>query len=70
MSSVGSAGWFVAKRVNFFLSIVTAFLNSPSMLCSVIVTWLTLLLCTSRRNCGEYAMWARGFLSGNVDATQ
>ena len=51
--SVGSAGWLVWKRVNCFLSTVTARLNSPSIFWSVIVTWLTLLPCTSCRNCGE-----------------
>ena len=56
--------------MNFFFSTVTAFLNSPSMLCSVIVTWLTLLLRTSLRNCGEYAIWVRGFLSGTVETNQ
>ena len=50
---MGSAGWFVEKRVNFVFSIVTARLNSPSMFCSVIVTRLTLLSLTSLRNCGE-----------------
>ena len=53
VSSVGSAGWLVVKRVNFFFSTVTALLNSPSIFCSVIVTRLTLLACTSCRNCGE-----------------
>ena len=51
--SVGSAGWFVEKRVNVFLSIVTGRLNSPSMRCSVIVTRLTLSSVTCFRNCGE-----------------
>jgi len=37
VSSVGSAGWLVVKRVNFFFSTVTALLNSPSIFCSVIV---------------------------------
>ena len=70
MLSVGSAGWFVWKRVNRFLPIVTARLNSPSIFWSVIVTRLTLLACTSCRNCGEYAMCARAGLSGSVEATQ
>ena len=68
--SVGSAGWFVAKRENRFLSNVTGRLNSPSIFCSVMVTRLTLFFCTCCRNCGEYEMCARSGLSGNVEATQ